>query len=314
MVKAFEDAAFGAELGDLVGPVESTFGVHLILVLARRPGGLQPFEEVEAGVRARLVGERADTAAEAKARELADRLARDAPDTAGLEALAEGHQGVSSVTTPPFGRGDNVAGVGRGTDFTTRAFDLEVGAASEPVRVARGWAVPVLREIQEPRLPELDEVRQQVTADYRQQRQLERAREVLAAAREAIVDGEGLDAVAARFEVEPEDAGPFGAGGAVGSLGVAPEVAREALALEVGEVSSAIVHQGDAVLFEVTERTHFDLVQFASERSLLRERLQRERFGELLRGLLAQRREELGVTYDPRVFETFAPDAQQTPS
>lgn len=36
MVKAFEDAAFGAQVGVPVGPVKTEFGYHLILVTERR--------------------------------------------------------------------------------------------------------------------------------------------------------------------------------------------------------------------------------------------------------------------------------------
>lgn len=36
MVKAFEDAAFGAQVGVPVGPVRTEFGYHLILVTAKR--------------------------------------------------------------------------------------------------------------------------------------------------------------------------------------------------------------------------------------------------------------------------------------
>jgi peptidyl-prolyl cis-trans isomerase D len=310
MVKPFENAAFGAELGDVVGPVDSSFGVHLIQVQARRPGGRQPFDEAEEGIRARLAGERADGEAEAKAKALAEKVARDTPDTAGLETLAGAEAGTTSATTPPFGRGDNVPGIGRGTEFTTRAFDLTVGAASEPVHVSRGWAVLVVREVQEPRLPELGEVRQQVVAAYREQRQRELARAALVEARAAIDGGASIDAVAEGLDVTLEDAGPFGAKGALGTLGTAPEVARQALGLEVGAISEPLLHGDDALLFEVTDRTHFDLVMFASERSEVKDRLQNQRFGELLRGLLTQRREELGVTYDPRVLQTFGAEAQ----
>jgi peptidyl-prolyl cis-trans isomerase C len=36
MVKPFEDAAFGAQVGVPVGPVKTDFGYHLILVTAKR--------------------------------------------------------------------------------------------------------------------------------------------------------------------------------------------------------------------------------------------------------------------------------------
>lgn len=302
MVPPFEEAAFGAELGELVGPVESGFGVHLIQVQARRPGGVQPLEEVEAGIRSRLVAERTEALAEQRARELADRLRGGARDAADLEALAAEQEAVSYAATAPFGREDNVAGIGRGTDFTVRAFEMEAGDVGEPVRISRGWAVPVLRSIEEPRLPELDEVRAAVTADVRANRQLEAARQRLEAAK---LGADSLDELAAELETTVEEAGPFGLRGSVGPLGRAPEVARRALELEVGEMSPAIERDGEVVVFEVTERTRFDPVDFEGEKATVRQRLEDQRAAELLQSLLTQRRDELGVTYDPQVFEVF---------
>ncbi len=309
MVKPFEDAAFGAELGDLVGPVESSFGVHLIQVEAKRPGGLQPLDEVADGIRATLTSERAAELAAAQAAALADQLRGSSPDAAALEAAADGHPGVNRVEAGPFGRDENVPGIGRATEFTARAFELEVGAVSEALQVARGWVVMVLREIQAPRLPELDEVRSRVTDEYRTERQLEIAHERLKAARVALDGGKTLEEVADDLGVTLEDAGPFGANGAVGSLGQATDVARLALTLDEGAVSEPLMLENDTVMFEVAARTRFDPVAFGAERDAARERLEGERFGELLRSFITQRREELGVTYDPRVFETFG----QTP-
>ncbi len=52
MVESFADAAFGAKVGQLVGPVQSQFGWHLILVEDRRE--LIPFAEAEETVRANV--------------------------------------------------------------------------------------------------------------------------------------------------------------------------------------------------------------------------------------------------------------------
>ncbi len=307
MVKPFEDAAFAAELGDLVGPVESTHGVHLIQVQAKRPGGAQPLDEVETGIRARLVDERSRELAASSARELAAAIGSEIGDTAALEALAADRPGTTLVSTPPFSRDDNVQGIGRATDFSSRAFEQPIGELSEPIEVARGWALAVVRKIQPPRMPELDEVRQRVTTDYRRERQLEIARERLAAALAA--EGSDLDSVAATFEVTPEEAGPFGAEGTVGPLGRAAEVARRALQLETGDLSEAIVRDNEVVAFEVTERTHFDPVAFERDKDTLRTRLENQRAGEVLQSFLNRRREELDVTFDPQVLAAFGPDS-----
>ncbi|MCZ6507010.1 MAG: SurA N-terminal domain-containing protein [Acidobacteria bacterium] len=309
MVKLFEDAAFGAELGDVVGPVETSFGVHLIQVQARRPGGLQPFAEVEDAIRARRVNDGAAAAAATKAAALAQQVTSGLT-TEGLRTLAGSELGTTAITTEPFSRGDNVFGIGRATEFTTQAFELAAGGVSEPVQVARGWAVLILREIQEPRLPELDEVRSRVTTEFRQQRQLELATQRLHAAHAAIIDGQSPDDVAAELEVTLESAGPFGAKGSVGSLGQAPEIALQALSMDEGAVSEPFVRETEVVLFEVTDRTRFDNAAFVAEQDAVREGLESQRLRELLRTFIGQRRDELGVTIDPRVFEAFGQTLQ----
>lgn len=82
MVKEFEDAAFSAQPGILVGPVKSSFGYHLLQVLDKRPGGLRTFAEVKEQIRARLAAESSRQLAEGRAKELAGKLAKDKPRSA----------------------------------------------------------------------------------------------------------------------------------------------------------------------------------------------------------------------------------------
>ena len=59
-VEAFEEAAFGAEVGELVGPVESEFGFHVLEVTDRVAG--PAFEDVQEEIRAQLEGPLRDEA------------------------------------------------------------------------------------------------------------------------------------------------------------------------------------------------------------------------------------------------------------
>lgn len=53
-VPEFSDAVFGAQEGEIVGPLETQFGYHLIEVTDIKPKSTQPLEEVEAQIREQL--------------------------------------------------------------------------------------------------------------------------------------------------------------------------------------------------------------------------------------------------------------------
>lgn len=59
MVKPFEDAVFAAKPGDLLAPVQSDFGYHIIKVTGARPAHTQPFEQVRPQIEAELKKQKA---------------------------------------------------------------------------------------------------------------------------------------------------------------------------------------------------------------------------------------------------------------
>jgi peptidyl-prolyl cis-trans isomerase C len=56
-VPNFEEAVFNAKKGEIVGPVETEFGYHIIEVTEIRPQRTQPLSEVEAQIREQLVAD-----------------------------------------------------------------------------------------------------------------------------------------------------------------------------------------------------------------------------------------------------------------
>jgi len=54
MVKPFEDAVFAAKVGDIIGPVQTDFGYHVIKVTGMTPAKIRPLDEVRASIEADL--------------------------------------------------------------------------------------------------------------------------------------------------------------------------------------------------------------------------------------------------------------------
>lgn len=314
MVKPFEDAAFSAPLNQVVGPIRSEHGFHLIQVLDRQEGGLQPFETAKNVARARLLSERVQEIAEAKAQDLRNRIQSGSEDVeTQMRQLAE-EEDVTLTTSEPFGVDGEITGLGRVPAVSRAAFELLPGAVSEPIRVPRGWAIVRLDEIVPPRLPELveveDEVRRAVETEAKRARALERLREMRNALGSEIT-AETFAEAAAERGLEVEDSASFGRQGNLPGLEPDREVIETALELGEGELGGPLATDDGAVLFVVTERVRFDPETFAAEKDAVRERLTFERLNEFRASLIAERRNELAPQYDKQVFENFGIEPPQ---
>jgi peptidyl-prolyl cis-trans isomerase D len=305
MVPEFEQAAFGAAPGELVGPVRTSFGYHLIRVLERRPERQRPFEEVEANVRERWLQERAREEARRIAGELRDRVRREKLQTEeAWRALADGSK-IVYLVTPPVGREDAVPGIGRNPDFINAVFALSQGESSEVLELPRGFAVARVQEIRSPRVPEFSEVEGRVRAAWIRERMMELAVDALKPLRARLEKGATLEELAKELGLTVEESGEFRSDSPIGTLGYVPELAREAMKLGVGEVGGPLATPSGAVLFVVTNRKQFDPEAFRREREVLRASLARDRASKVLQVTVEQRKRELKIHYDRPLLEQY---------
>ena len=70
MVKEFEEAAFAAEIGEVVGPVKTQFGYHLIKVEKKNEPSVVPYEEVAEKIKQTVLQQKQNQAYSTKLSEL----------------------------------------------------------------------------------------------------------------------------------------------------------------------------------------------------------------------------------------------------
>jgi peptidyl-prolyl cis-trans isomerase D len=307
MTQPFEEAAFAAGSGDLVGPIENQLGPrtghHLIRVHDRREGGRQTLEEVSNLIRVQLLAGKAEEEGRSRIDALAERLGDQSfeGETEARELAAA--EGLSFEVTEPFGEDDSVPGVGRNFNFSSETFGLETGAWSQPVRIAAGWALLSLLEALPPRDAEFTEVEADVRETVRRQKERELLTAALTETKLRLDEGLSLDDAANEFDAVVDESGSFGVRRPIGALGAMPDLSRQVFTLSAGQFGGPVDTPFGAVLFEVTERVSFDPAQFDPEAT--RSQLLSERSLIMLQSVLGRVREELGVSYTQDFIENF---------
>lgn len=302
MVKPFEDAAFGANAGDLVGPVKTPFGWHVLRVEGKTPERVQPLFEVSAAIRARLAEKKGQDEARRLAREIATKLGAGAkPSDDELRRLTGPN--VTINTTDFVAKGDAAPGIGPNPQFSQALFTLKTGELSDPITTMRGEALVKLAEVKPAGPATLADVKAKVVADVVKKKQDDAT---VAAAKAAIEGGATLEAAAAKLGARIETPETFGKGGPIPGLGAAATVLDAVFAAPVNQVSGPVfVPERGAVIFRVVEKTGVDEAQFAAQKDGLRDQIRQQKAARLVGGLLAKKKTETKLEVNREVLGRF---------
>jgi len=167
--------------------------------------------------------------------------------------------------------GDDVKDIGSSQQFEAAIAPLNnPNDIGDRTGVKGGFAIPVLVEKKEPRIPDFEEIKTKVADAVKQQHakeQLEQKAKDLAASLNGAAD---LKAAAekAGFEAASEDG--FKLGSPLGKAGTSPVLDEAVYALKSGEVTKSPLKIGDTfVVLGVTNRHEADLAEFAKQREQL---------------------------------------------
>jgi peptidyl-prolyl cis-trans isomerase D len=307
MVPEFDEAVFNAKPGEIVGPVRSQYGFHIIKVDGFRPERQRPFEDVVEQVRFRVLEGRAAVEAEKRARELARRLEESPPaDDDGWQLIADEDEASVLNESPPITADQPIPGTGEGPEFTTEVFAVEAGAIRGPRAISRGWMVWQLKEIRPEGVAPFEDVRAQVEQSLRHDLALDIASARGAELVERWREGEDAATLVEAFNGTLVEARDHRWGAPVDSIGSAASLDDAVFSGGEGGIIGPIrVSDRGVAVARVETLRLIGPEELESEREPVKARLLDERAQQLLIAIVNERRRDTVVTADDTLRQAF---------
>jgi peptidyl-prolyl cis-trans isomerase D len=203
------------------------------------------------------------------------------PQKVAQELAAEANMKPAEMVreTPFVKPEDDVPEIGSNQQFEQALAPLNnPNDVGEVTGIKGGFAVPMLVEKKDPRIPEFDEVKTKIATAIKDQRAREQFEQ---RAKDLIASLSGPDAIKAAGEKEGYDTGleeGFKLGSALGKAGTSPALDELIYSLKPGEFSKTPIKVDDKwVVVGVVKKTDADMKGFAGQQDSLKQSLLSER-------------------------------------
>ncbi len=161
MVKPFADAVFGMQPGEISDIVQTQFGFHIIKLEEIKPGETKTLEDVRDKIKEQLTRQQAKKVAFTAANDAYEAIIKSGSIARYSETAKD-----QVKTTDYFYKKSPPAGITANQKFLKNAFQLKKGELSSVIETDKGYAIIFVDDIEEPKVPELDAVKDRVTADF----------------------------------------------------------------------------------------------------------------------------------------------------
>jgi peptidyl-prolyl cis-trans isomerase D len=292
MVEPFERAAFGAQVGDIAGPVETQFGVHIIKVNERTNRQVK-FATIHLPIEVSPFTRN----------EIFDH-ATDFAYVANRGSFSEEAEffGVSVRETGLFEQNGVIPGVGRNESVMRYAFEGRRGAISDVMEMPEGYGVFRITEVRREEVRPLDDVRAQIRSnlqrDKRRELALERVRDIRRQLEgRSLEDIEDIDS-----SIRLLSQNNVRLNSSISGVGRDQKFVGTALGMEEGQISPPVEGNRNIYLIELVRKTEIDEERYAEEREQIKERLLQSKRQEFFSQWIGRLREDATIVDNRYMF------------
>jgi peptidyl-prolyl cis-trans isomerase D len=267
-VKPFADAAFKARVGDIVGPVRTQFGWHIIKVTGKDK------REVK------LLDLAMKVKASVQTTEAAFQQAQDFGVLAkeeGFEKAAENSK-FTVQETQDFTKTGSIPGIGPNDAISNFAFSNKIGEIADPIYVRNGVVVIKVSNIREEGIRPFDEVKGAVRSLALKEKKLAKIRPDVDTFYKTLTSSSDLVAAAqSNPNLTAQITGPFKPIDGPVNVGRDPKFIGTVLGLKSGELSKPFEGNLGYYIVKLLSKTDVDTAKFNMEHESLRTQLLQEK-------------------------------------
>jgi len=264
-VPEFEKTAFGLDKSKMSDLVKTQYGFHIIKVLDKETAHTKPFEEVKDSIKVPLLLAKADKLASDEADQLSATIRRS--NKVSLDDLAKLFH-LTLGETRPVTAVDPILELGNSKEAKEAIFRLRQDELSLPIRTDRGYLVLSVKQIQPTHPGSLEEVRDKIVTELKQQKATELARAKAEDLAKRVKAGEKFDAAAKSLGLEAKTSDLFARNGSISGAVSGKQVAA-AFQLKPGEVGAPLNLGANWFVYRVAEKQEPNPADFEKQKKEL---------------------------------------------
>jgi peptidyl-prolyl cis-trans isomerase D len=272
MAKPFSDAAFSAKVGEIVGPVQTSFGWHLIKVEDKK------VEDGKEKVKAShiLIKVTPSRSTEEEQESKANYFSDDAKES-GFNVIAQ-RDSLEVMRTSLFEeQTDFIPGIiGRNPAIVNFAFASKLNEVSGVYRLDAGYVVLTVSQIQKAGYQDIESVRRLLESRVRSEKAKERAREYAVTLKPKVDSDTPFKTIASQDtakKVQYNVTGMITMDSNIRGLGKSVEFTATAFSLEPGQRSDMVDTDRGYYYLHLLEKTSFDSSAFNAQKEAISRRL-----------------------------------------
>src|ERR1700736_3222870 len=268
-VPEFEKTAFSLSPGQVSDLVKTQYGFHIIKVLDKETARTKTFDEVKESLRAPIALQQADQ----QAADAADRLAKAIRQSnkVSLDDLAKQYQ-LTVSQTRPISATDQVLELGNSKEVKDAIFRLRQNELSLPIRTDRGYVVLSVQQISPAHQGSLEEVREQVVNDLKQEEAGKLAKTKAEELAKRVKAGEKFEAAAKALGLEAKTSALISRNDSIAGA-VSGKQLGAAFQMKPGDVGAPMSLGANWIVYRVDSKEEPNPNDFEKQKKTLAEQL-----------------------------------------